>query len=133
MVLPTHEGLSLQAIADPGLTTYQLIISLTAPCELEIGRLGRFLFPQGQYVYTGSARRNLRSRVTRHLSQHKNAHWHIDYFLAHHQARIIDVKYSPTPECMLNQQQQGDILVPRFGASDCREGCGSHFKFLGAL
>ncbi len=133
MDFPAFELLLLRASADPGLTTYQLIISLSAPCVLEIGRLGHFSFPTGHYVYTGSARRNLGARIKRHLSQHKNTHWHIDYFLAHRQARIIDVRYSPKPECTLNQQQQGDILVPRFGASDCREGCGSHFKYLGAL
>ncbi len=115
------------------LTTYQLIINLFAPGLIEIGRLGKFHFPEGRYIYTGSARRNLEARVKRHLSQHKTCRWHIDYFLAHRHARIIDVKYSSTSECELNQQQSGEILIPRFGASDCRQGCGSHFKYLGTL
>ena len=113
--------------------TYQLIIHLSAPCSIEIGRLGKFRFAAGRYIYTGSARRNLEARVKRHRSLHKTCRWHIDYLLAHRHARIVDVKYSAMPECSLNQQQQGEIPVPRFGATDCRAGCGSHFKYLGAL
>lgn len=118
---------------DPHLVTYQLAISLSAPCAMDIGRLGRFSFPKGNYVYTGSARRNLEARVKRHQSQNKTCRWHIDYFLAHPSARIVDVKYSSLAECALNQQQQGEILVPRFGATDCRQGCGRHLKYLGTL
>ncbi|MFV1997671.1 MAG: DUF123 domain-containing protein [Acidiferrobacterales bacterium] len=127
------ENVLLLADVDPGLTTYQLIIDLSSPCILEIGRLGRFPFPQGRYVYTGSARRHLGPRLKRHLSHRKNARWHIDYFLAHRRARIVDVICSLMPECRLNQQQRGDILVHRFGASDCREQCGSHFKYMSTL
>lgn len=123
-----------QQMADnKAVTTYQLIIKLSAAGTIEIGRLGEFRFPPGSYVYTGSAIRNLAARVNRHLSPHKTCHWHIDYFLAQRHAQIIDVKYSSMPECALNKQQQGEILVPRFGASDCRQGCGSHFKYLGSL
>lgn len=115
------------------MATYQLIIRLSAPCTMDIGRLGHFSFPKGGYIYTGSARRNLEARVKRHLLQHKICRWHIDYFLAHRYARVVDVKYSSRPECELNQQQHGEILVARFGATDCRQSCGSHFKYLGAL
>jgi len=112
---------------DEVLRTYQLVINLSAPCTIEIGRLGKFRFAAGRYIYTGSARRNLEARVKRHLLQHKTCRWHIDYLLAHRHARIVDVNYSTMPEC------QGEIPVPRFGATDCRAGCGSHFKYLGAL
>jgi len=131
--LPKFEKILLQAKADPNLATYQLLIRLSALSIIDIGRLGRFSFPGGDYIYTGSARRNLEARVKRHLSQHKTCRWHIDYLLVHRYARIVDVKCSSMPECMLNQQQQGEILVPRFGATDCRQGCGSHFKYLGTL
>ena len=122
-----------QVTDNEALTSYQLVIKLSAPGLVEIGRLGKFCFSVGCYVYTDSVRRNLEARVKRHLSQHKTCRLHIDYFLTYRHAWIIDVKYSPMPECVLNQQQQGEILMPRFGASDCRQGCGSHIKYLGTL
>lgn len=35
-------------------------------------------------------------------------------------------------ECALNRSVGGEVVVPGFGASDCRKGCGSHLRFLGA-
>lgn len=36
-------------------------------------------FPAGFYYYVGSAQKNLRQRLTRHLSKEKKIHWHIDH------------------------------------------------------
>lgn len=116
-----------------GANTYQLVIELTAPVRLQIGRLGRFDFPAGRYVYTGSARRTLAARVARHLSQHKRLRWHIDYLLVSGRARVTAVRSSRRAECALNRATPGAVPVPRFGASDCRAGCGSHLKYLGPL
>ena len=98
---------------------------------LAIGRLGRFRFPAGRYVYTGSARRNLVARLRRHLSWDKRLRWHIDYLLAAHAVKVGGVTLSRDAECLLNQRASGDIIVPGFGASDCRAHCGSHLKYLG--
>lgn len=111
--------------------TYQLAITLAAPARVAVGRLGVFEFPAGRYVYTGSARRNLEARIARHLRKEKTLRWHIDYLLAAPQAHVTGVERSTQPECALNQATAGRVLIPGFGASDCRAGCGSHLKFLG--
>jgi Uri superfamily endonuclease len=113
--------------------TYQLMIELDRATWITVGALGRFQLPAGHYVYTGSARRGLEARIGRHLGRQKTRHWHIDYLLADRHARVAGVKRSRIAECQRNQQIQGEILVPGFGASDCRRGCGSHLKYLGPL
>ncbi|HEX22686.1 MAG TPA: GIY-YIG nuclease family protein [Chromatiales bacterium] len=111
--------------------TYQLHIAVSRLRILSIGRLGTFRFPSGRYLYTGSARRNLVARVRRHLSQDKKLRWHIDYLLTAHAVKVVDVSLSRDSECPLNQRVAGEIIVPGFGASDCRAHCGSHLKWLG--
>lgn len=111
--------------------TYQLHIRLPHPLCLAIGRLGTFDFPAGDYVYTGSASRNLEARIARHLRPDKRPHWHIDYLLAAPGVTVLAVTHSATGECALNQATPGSAPVPRFGATDCRLGCGSHLKYLG--
>ena len=55
--LPTERG------------SYALHLRLARSRVLQIGRLGRFTFPAGEYIYVGSAlgAGGLRSRVGRHL------------------------------------------------------------------
>jgi len=113
------------------LITYQLLIHLEKSQNVVVGRLGNFDFPAGRYLYTGSARRNLASRVKRHLSRSKKLLWHIDYLLTVQGARVVDIHFSDQQECSLNQRGNGKVLVAGFGASDCRSGCGSHLKYLG--
>ena len=43
--------------------------------------LSEFLLKKGIYIYTGSAKKNIDSRIKRHLSNSKKLHWHIDYLL----------------------------------------------------
>ena len=131
--MKAFDTLREQVTGNDALMTYQLVIKLSAPGSIKIGQLGEFFFPTGRYVYTGSARRNILARVQRHLQSQKTCRWHIDYFLVHLDTRIIDIRCSDLPECRLIQQQPGKIPVPGFGASDCRKGCGSHFKYLGTL
>jgi len=111
--------------------SYQLRFILKQTLILEIGKLGRFKFPAGEYVYTGSAKRNIDARISRHLSKRKKLRWHIDYLLATSYARIIRVDVFDIEECVVNQETEGEILVPRFGATDCKNDCGSHLKFRG--
>lgn len=115
----------------PEAITYQLQIEVAQPVRIAVGRLGTFLFPAGLYVYTGSARRNIEARIARHLSKKKTLRWHIDYLLASPKAKVVSVKRSSQAECDLNQKVRGEVLVPGFGASDCRNGCGSHLQYLG--
>jgi len=108
--------------------TYQLLIEVSAPVRVCVGRFGTFDFPAGIYCYTGSARRNLEARLRRHLSASKALRWHIDYLLAAPGVRILEVRRHPVAECLINQRTVGAMPVPGFGASDCRAGCGSHLK-----
>jgi len=112
--------------------TYQLHIRLSQPLRLQIGRFGAFDFAAGDYVYTGSAKRNFEARVARHLRREKTLRWHIDYLLVAAGVTITEVIRSDADECALNQATPGAIPVAGFGASDCHRGCGGHLKFLGA-
>lgn len=112
--------------------SYQLWIALRKPVRIEVGRLGEVLFPAGVYVYTGSAKRNLEARIARHCRREKTAHWHIDYLLAARGVELVCVGRSARSECALNRATGGEVLVPGFGASDCRKACGSHLRYLGA-
>ena len=68
-------------------------------------------------------------RLERHYDKGKKCHWHIDYLLAVPQSEIIQIKKFTEPECTVNANTDGIIIVPGFGASDCRSTCMSHLKY----
>ena len=109
--------------------SYQIIFILKKTVELEIGRLGKYTFPVGKYIYTGSAKKNIDQRIQRHQKKNKKLHWHIDYLLTQRECQIQNFIQSELNECDLNQSTTGEIIVAGFGASDCRKGCISHLKF----
>jgi Uri superfamily endonuclease len=111
--------------------SYQLGIEVNRPVRIRVGRLGQFLLPAGRYVYTGSAKRNLEARIARHLRKEKVLRWHIDWLLSAPGVKVATVKRSGESECILNQKVVGTAVVPGFGASDCRNSCGSHLRYLG--
>ena len=111
-------------------TAYQLTIEVAKPVQVQVGRLGTFVFPAGRYIYTGSAKRSFEARIARHLRKEKSLRWHIDYLLAASGVRVVAVKRSRQDECALNQKVRGTMVVPAFGASDCRNGCGSHLRYI---
>ena len=113
--------------------TYQLLIEVSEPVAIEVGRLGRCHFAAGRYIYTGSAKRNFEARVARHLRKDKKLHWHIDYLLTQAMVSVVAVRRYSEEECDINHRQPGAIPLSGFGASDCREHCGSHLKYLGAI
>ncbi len=111
--------------------SYQLFINVAKEIDLKIGKLGRFIFPTGSYVYTGSAKKNINKRIERHRSKKKKFHWHIDYLLNNDAVQIIYIKKSEIIECSLNKKTKGTIIIRGFGSSDCNLCCGSHLKYLG--
>ena len=111
--------------------SYQLFINVTKEINLKVGKLGRFIFPIGFYVYTGSAKKNIDKRIERHFAKKKKLHWHIDYLLNNDAVKIIDIKKSEMIECSLNKKTYGTIIIKGFGSSDCNFCCGSHLKYLG--
>ena len=109
--------------------SYQLFINVTKEINLKVGKLGRFIFPVGSYVYTGSAKTNIDKRIERHLAKKKKLHWHIDYLLNNDAVQIIDSKKSQMTECSLNKKTKGRIIIEGFGSSDCNLYCRSHLKY----
>ena len=112
--------------------SYVLWIRIETTLALNIGALGPCYLPAGTYSYTGSARRHPEARLLRHLGhRQRRRRWHIDYVLTQPDCTVVDVRLWHEPECRLNQRLPGAILIPGFGASDCRAGCGSHLRYLG--
>ncbi len=117
--------------------SYQLYIRINKQIKLRIGALGSFIFPEGSYVYTGSAMKNLLQRVERHKSKtNKKNRWHIDYLLASPDVEIFEVKIYESrqrKECYHNQKllrKKGTFIpVPGFGSSDCRD-CPAHLVWI---
>ncbi len=110
--------------------TYQLHLKINRSITIKIGALGEHTFSPGLYVYTGSARRNLKARINRHLAKNKKIRWHIDYLTVHPDVQIIKVETFKETECQVNQLTSGKIVINGFGASDCRSSCGAHLKFV---
>ena len=116
-----------------GWVSYTLYIVVPAAVTVTVGRLGTFCFPAGCYLYSGSARKNLRARVNRHLRRKKRLRWHIDYLLAAPGVEIVAVLLSHRSECELVARGGGEVVVSGFGASDCRTGCNSHLRRVGKV
>jgi Uri superfamily endonuclease len=100
--------------------------------EITIGKLGTFSFRKGLYVYVGSAKRNLPSRIERHIQREKKQRWHFDYLRPFLQIVEIETFLGNEGECGLFQrimrENHGSIPVRGFGSSDCR--CPAHLFFV---
>jgi sugar fermentation stimulation protein A len=130
--IPVDLSHSALAASDAG--NYLILLELTKSRRIEIGSLGTIGFKKGWYVYSGSARKNLSARISRHLRKEgKKKHWHIDY-LTPYAARI---KALPVMSCRnLECELAGELArlegkpVEGFGSSDCR--CISHLFYFSA-
>jgi Uri superfamily endonuclease len=115
---------------------YQLLMELSHPAEIEVGKLGLIYFPQGHYLYTGVHRTALIARVLRHLRNSKKIHWHIDYLTTDTSLSIRQIFLYPDElgECRINRKfleiSEAKILHPGFGSSDCKNKCAGHLLFL---
>lgn len=107
--------------------TYIAVFYLPKRRRLTVGGLGCFWFVPGLYLYAGSAQRNLPARLERHARKVKPLRWHIDYLST--EAAMIGAMIVPglrERECELARElgQMYELVMPGFGASDCR--CGGH-------
>lgn len=112
---------------------YQLLIYLPKNASIVIGKKGKFRFPKGYYIYTGSARNGLEKRVERHLKKNKKHFWHIDYLLDFASIqKVILFTNGKFDECASNlrvlKMPDAKIIMPKFGASDCS--CPTHLIFF---
>ena len=111
--------------------SYQLKIKIKKDVSIKIGALGICNFPKGEYVYTGSAMKNLSKRIERHKRKEKTLRWHIDYLLASDAVELLEaISYLSKirEECQRNQillNKGAEAIVKGFGSSDCKI-CPSH-------
>lgn len=99
-------------------TTYCLHLYISKPKKIRVGKLGTFSFQRGNYLYIGSARKNLTKRIERHLRKKKKKFWHIDYLLQYAEVRNIWVGNVPEEEIAASLSKKLKIPVKKFGASD---------------
>lgn len=113
----------------PGI--YTIVLGLSNDIEIAVGSLGRILFPQGYYAYTGSARGpGGLKRIERHMEvlkgERTTRHWHIDYLLP--LTCFEDVIVTTTAQdlecCIARKIRERLLPIPGFGCTDC--GCISH-------
>jgi sugar fermentation stimulation protein A len=116
--------------ADSG--SYLVMLKIPQLRNVETGALGTLHFAAGWYIYAGSARKNLSSRINRHLRRvRKKQHWHIDYLsLWAEQIKAYPIYSYRNLECDLARalENLGGQGIPGFGSSDCA--CKSHLFYF---
>lgn len=117
---------------NPSHTLYAIFLTLPEEQDITIGALGTFHFPKGNYVYIGSAKKNIVKRTERHYEKHKKLRWHLDYFRPYCEITKIQSYEEKQGECALAADfaQNGSIPVKKFGSSDCK--CPGHLILLSA-
>lgn len=115
---------------------YILELFCTKALKIMHPKFRDYEFSQGNYYYIGSAQKNLKNRIARHLKKDKKLHWHIDYFTSENDVKITRVfilpNFTKEFECRV-VFKMGNIFklqhkVLGFGNSDCNI-CKSHFLF----
>lgn len=116
----------MEWIIDKSHTLYAVFLYTEEDITIQIGALGCFTFIKGQYVYVGSAKRNLLKRVERHYKIDKVKRWHLDYLRPYCQITKIESFQDSEGECSLAAEfaKKGEIWIKNFGASDCK--CSGH-------
>jgi Uri superfamily endonuclease len=117
---------------------YCLCIGIRGDLNVRVGALGTIYFPDGRYIYVGSALNGLEARVRRHLRMSRGIytaiHWHVDYLLSQPEAiveKVYALKTAERLECAIagSVSERGEP-VKGFGCSDCR--CESHLFRVGS-
>ena len=141
--------LALSAVYDSGLTigslrpvpvlmpetgpggSYLLVLRNDMNRNISVGGLGDLWFRKGYYVYAGSGKTNVFTRIAYHRGTQKRKHWHMDY-IKEHMKIISDIPFvtGDDIECSLGREMAalGGEPVPGFGSSDCR--CLSHLHYF---
>ncbi len=104
--------------------SYFLLIELKEGNVIDYGKNSEY-FRKGFYIYIGSAMKNLRQRVDRHIC-YKNSgfkkHWHIDSLLE--RGEIVTTMVIPSD---IRHEEDFSIMISKicipvknFGATDCK-------------
>ena len=111
--------------------TYALILFAASDKLIEIGKLGRFAFTPGFYVYVGSAcgPGGLKARIAHHETIAQRPHWHMDYLRPALQLKEVWYSYGAKRHehqwaNALGGLKGAGIPIVGFGSSDCS--CKSH-------
>jgi sugar fermentation stimulation protein A len=110
---------------------YILWITLDKDIQTKIGSLGRINFKKGFYLYVGSAKKNFKARIERHLLKKKRIFWYIDYLLSSNHTKIKQIwATNKDRECQIAHflYKKGYSFINGFGSSDCK--CCSHLFFI---
>ncbi len=118
---------------------YVLLISVEDRVQIDVGALGRINLDAGIYAYVGSAlglhSSSIEGRLSRHYSDNKKIHWHIDYILRDPKIKLKEAIFSESrnaQECNLVKQicnhEFAFVEIKDFGSSDCS--CVSHLILL---
>jgi len=113
---------------------YIALFHLAESREIRVGRFGMFTFPEGVWLYVGSAQRNLQARLDRHGRKDKKLRWHVDYLSTRAvMLGAIVIPGAKHRECAIAAELGALYQRPirNFGASDCR--CGGHLFYTPEL
>lgn len=113
---------------------YAVLFYLINDSQTYMPKYGDVTFKKGFYVYSGSAKKNLIHRVTRHAKKDKKVKWHIDYFSVLESVKTVKTfLFFDKNECEINfffYTNGGRSIIKNFGSSDCKNGCLSHFLYF---
>jgi len=111
------------------LTTYILVLEKRTATPVPLKKQTIFM-GRGIYIYVGSAKRGMESRLARHTKKEKKLFWHIDYVTSRPDVRVKAIFLSPRQECTTLREvsRLGVFFGRRLGASDCT--CPSHFIYV---
>lgn len=112
---------------------YLLVYKNPSGRRIKVGAMGEVFFRRGFYVYAGSGRGNLFSRLAYHSRTPAKPHWHVDYLKKEFVLlRSLLLVAGRGRECELAMKMAGigAGVVAAFGSSDCV--CPGHLLFFEA-
>ena len=107
-----------------------MLMNLSRPTIVRVGKLGRFKLKAGHFFYTGSGLGvgavSLEGRIARHRRRSKTLRWHIDYLTSTKGCRFAGAVYVVSRrrlECRINHLISRSFhalpTIRKFGSSDC--------------
>lgn len=124
----------MQKTTDIESGTYILELHANSDFSLKIKKFSKITFPTGYYYYSGSAQKNLNSRITRHTRKDKKIYWHIDHLTIHPEIELTNIYIFPDAkkafECAIISvlEKSAKHVAKIFGSSDCSH-CFSHLLY----